>query len=55
MTIEVTGPDRSIVEFPESTPTSTMHAALAKFYGGPQTAGSALAQLSAANGGCPRG
>jgi hypothetical protein len=46
VTIEVTGPDRSIVEFPEGTPTSTMQTALAKAYGGPQTAGSALAQLS---------
>jgi GH24 family phage-related lysozyme (muramidase) len=46
VTIEVTGPDRSIVEFPEGTPTATMQTALAKFYGGPQTAGSALAQLS---------
>ncbi|HEX4199459.1 MAG TPA: hypothetical protein VHZ26_18635 [Caulobacteraceae bacterium] len=46
MTIEVTGPDGSIVEFPGGTPTSTMQTALAKVYGDPQTAGSALAQLS---------
>ncbi|HEX4196006.1 MAG TPA: hypothetical protein VHZ26_01055 [Caulobacteraceae bacterium] len=44
MTIAVTGPGGSISAFPDGTPTS-MQAALAKVYGGPQTAGSALAQL----------
>jgi hypothetical protein len=46
MTIEVTGLDGSVSAFPDGTPTSTMQTALAKVYGGPQTAGSALAQLS---------
>jgi hypothetical protein len=43
MTIEMTGPGGSIAAFSDGTPTEAMQAALAN--GGPQTAGSTLAQL----------
>jgi hypothetical protein len=46
MDIEVTSPDGSAATFPQGAPTSAMQAALAGVYGGPQTAGVALAQLS---------